>query len=87
MEICYDNVIRLYLDNMLRDKVIISIPQFFQQLFKMLNNKSSVSEISFSLVKDKIVQVVKETVFDNIHPIIRKMYNQEKYFCIEDYQR
>lgn len=37
--VSFDNMMRFYLENMLRDGAIVSVPVFFQQLFGILSNK------------------------------------------------
>jgi len=80
----YDNMMQFYLDNMMRDGVIASVPSFFQQLFEICKNKKSLKDISNSFGKDKLIQVTKETVLNNIPSSLTNVFIQEKYFCVRN---
>lgn len=41
----YDEMIRFYLENMMRDNVIFSIPAFFQQLFRICKKNDNLEQI------------------------------------------
>lgn len=80
----YDNMMHFYLDNMMRDRVIVSVSSFFQLLFETCKDKISLKDISNVFGKDKLIQVTKETVFNNIPPILANLFTQEKYFCVRN---
>lgn len=80
-------MMQFYLDNMLRDKVIVSIPSFFQQLLRICRNNKSIKGISSAFGKDKLVQVTKENILNNISPSLANVFVQEKYFCIRNYSK
>ena len=79
----YDNMMQFYLDNMMRDRVIVSIASFFQQLFETCKEKNSLKDISNAFGKDKLIQVTKEIVLNNIPSILLNAFTQEKYFVLE----
>ncbi|MFQ7538442.1 MAG: hypothetical protein ACLRL6_14425 [Clostridium sp.] len=81
----YDNMMQFYLDNMMRDRVIVSIASFFQQLFETCKEKNSLKDISNAFGKDKLIQVTKEIVLNNIPSSLANVFIQEKYFCIRNY--
>lgn len=83
----YDNMMQFYLDNMMRDKVIDSVPSFFQQLFRMCKKDKSLKDISNTFGKDKLIQVTKETVLSNIPLSLTNIFTQEKYFCVKKCNR
>lgn len=83
--ISYDNVMRFYLDNMMRDRVIVSIPSFFQQLLRICKKDNSLKDISNSYGKEKLIQVTKENILNNIPSSLANLFVQEKYFCIQNY--
>ena len=85
--VSFENMMRFYLDNMLRDRAIVSVPAFFQQLFRILSDKRSNSEISNMLGMNKAFQITKQAVLDNISPILSEIFTQEKYFCVRNYNK
>lgn len=85
--VSFDSMMRFYLDNMLRDEIIVSVPAFFQQLFRVLCDKSLTNEISNALGMDKAVQIAKQTVLDVIPPVLSEIFTQEKYFCVRNYNK
>lgn len=72
----------LFYDNMMRDRVIVSIASFFQQLFETCKEKNSLKDISNAFGKDKLIQVTKEIVLNNIPSSLLNVFTQEKYFCV-----
>lgn len=83
----FDGMIRFYLDNMLRDKVIVSVPSFFQQLFNICKKDNALEKISNTLGRDKLLQVTKETILDNIPLNLGSTFKQEKYFLVKNYNK
>ena len=83
----YDNMMRFYLDEMLRDGAIVSIPTFFQQLFRILNKSETVNEASNILVGNKMIQIPKDLIMDNVPTIFSKIFTQEKHFCVGNYEK
>ena len=81
----YDNMMQFYLDNMMRDRVIVSISSFFQQLLRICKNDKSLKDISNAFGKDKLIQVTKENILNNIPSSLANVFIQEKYFCIRNY--
>ena len=65
----YDNVMRFYLDNMMRDRVIVSIPSFFQQLLRICKKNNSLKDISNLFGKDRLIQVTKENILIIFHQV------------------
>lgn len=80
----YDNMMQFYLDNMMRDRVIVSISSFFQQLLRICKKDKSLKDISSAFGKDKLIQVTKENVLNNIPSSLANVLTQEKYFCIRN---
>lgn len=83
----YDNMMRFYLDNMMRDRVIVSIPSFFQQLLRICKKDKSIKDIRNAFGKDKLIQVTKESILNNIPSGLKNVFTQEKYFCIRNYSK
>lgn len=80
----YDNMMQFYLDNMMRDRVIVSVSSFFQQLLETCKEKKSLKDISNAFGKEKLIQVTKETVLNNIPSSLANVFTQEKYFCVRN---
>ena len=74
---------QFYLDNMMRDRVIVSISSFFQQLLRICKNDKSLKDISNAFGKDKLIQVTKENILNNIPSSLLNAFTQEKYFVLE----
>lgn len=83
----YDNVMQFYLDNMMRDGVIVSIPSFFQQLFKLCKRDEALKSIRNTFVKGKLVQVTTDAVLHNIPKSLADIFIQEKYFRMKNCSR
>lgn len=83
----YDGMLLFYLDDMLRDKVIDSLPKFFQQLSNLFKDKESLDAIGNSLGKDKAVQIIVERMLEKLPYGLGRVFTQEKYFCVKNLQK
>ena len=70
----YQNTMQFHLDNMLRDRVIGSIPQFFETLFRVCANKDSLQQISNIFGQKTVKHVSMEFVLSNVPSGLRKRY-------------
>lgn len=75
-----------HLDNMIRDNVIQSIHLFFEQLFRICANKETMNQISNVLGNNKLKQISKEKILENIPLEMGKVFMQQKYFCVKNIQ-
>ena len=82
----YKNVMLFHLDNMIRDNVIQSIYLFFEQLFRICSDKESMTQISNTFGNNKLKQISKEKIIENMPLDIGKVFMQEKYFCVKNIQ-
>ena len=82
----YRNVMSFHLDNMIRDNVIQSIHLFFEQLFRICSDKDSMTQIRNILRSNKLKQISKEKILENMPLDIGKVFMQEKYFCVKNIQ-
>lgn len=80
----YQNTMQFHLDNMLRDRVIGSIPQFFETLFRVCANKDSLQQISNIFGQKTVKHVSMEFVLSNVPSGLRKLFTEEKYFCVKN---
>ncbi len=81
----YDNMLRFYLDNMLRDNVIVSVSAFFQQLCRVSVTQRTIHGISNQFGKQTGMQITKETILNNLPAGLSDTITKEKYFCVKNY--
>ena len=82
----YENVMSFHLDTMIRDNVIQSIHLFFEWLFRICSDKETINQISNALGYNKLKQISKEKILENILLDMGKVFTQEKYFCVKNMQ-
>ena len=63
----YEGVMQFHLDNMIRDSVIYSVHQFFEQLFRLCQDKDTLNQISNAFGIDKLKQISKEKILEKYH--------------------
>lgn len=83
----YDEMIRFYLENMMRDNVIFSIPAFFHQLFRICKKNDKLEQVSNTLGREQLIKVTKTTILDNVPSMLKNVCAQEKYFCVGNYEK
>ena len=81
-EIIFDKTLVFYLDDMLRDNAIKSIPFFIQQLSRFFVSKSTLDEIHMSLAKDNAIDLIKKIILNNLPHGIGESITKGKYFII-----
>ena len=82
--ISFDRMMLFQLDNMLRDNVVYSIHQFFEQLFRIYKDKETLNQVSNAFVLDKAKQITKECILDKLPVGLGDIFTQEKYFCVRN---
>ena len=80
-------MIRFYLENMMRDNVIFSIPAFFHQLFRICKKNDNLEQVSNTLGREQLIKVTKTTILDNVPSMLKNVCAQEKYFCVGNYEK
>lgn len=85
--ISYDKMMIFHLDQMLRDKVIVSIDSFFEKLFKLCKSKETLNEISNVFEIDKAKQIAMEGILNKIPGGLKEVFIQEKYFCVRNAEK
>lgn len=83
----YDRVIQFYLDNMLRDNVIVSIPSFFQELLRICRQDKSLQSIRNTFGGEKLIHITGEGILNNIPAVFGNTLKRERYFCIKNYNK
>lgn len=81
-EIVFDKILVFYLDDMLRDNAIKSIPYFIQQLSRLFESKSTLDEIHLSLAKDNTIEIIKKIILNKLPYGIGESITKGKYFII-----
>jgi hypothetical protein len=85
--LCFEGMMRFYLDNMLRDNVIVSVSSFVQQLSRICKKDRAIEEISNAFGRNKLLQVTKETILEKLPSYFGNVVTQEKYFCVRNYSK
>lgn len=85
--VCYNEMLVFYLDKMLRDKVIHSIPTFFNQLFMICDNHKSIEGVSGALVRSSALKVTGKNILKKIPEFLQDIFKCEKYYIIKDYSK
>lgn len=80
----FDKIIQFHLDNMIRDNVIYSVHQFFEQLFSVCQDKETLNQVSNAFGLDKAKQITKERILDKLPVGLGNIFTQEKYFCVRN---
>lgn len=83
----YENVMQFYLDKMIRDGVIYSVYQFFEDLFRICKDKDSLNQISNGFGMNKAKQVSIDALLDKLPLGLGNVFIQEKYFCVKNMER
>ena len=81
----YEKMMQFYLDKMIRDGVIYSVDQFFEDLFRIC--KDSMNQISNALGMNKAKQVSIDVLLDKLPLGLGNVFIQEKYFCVKNMER
>lgn len=80
----YSKVMRFYLDKMLRDKTIESVPNFMQKLIRLCRDTDALNKISNSYGVDQLWQHSKKEFLKRLPGGLGKVFLEEKYFCINN---
>ena len=80
----FDKIMQFHLDNMIRDNVIYSVHQFFEQLFRVCQDKETLNQVSNAFGLDKAKQITKERILDKLPVGLGNIFTQEKYFCVRN---
>jgi hypothetical protein len=69
---------------MIRDNVIYSVHQFFEQLFRVCKDKETLNQVSNVFGLDKAKQITKKRILDKLPVGLGDIFTQEKYFCVRN---
>lgn len=82
--LCYEKTMQFYLDHMMRDGVIFSIPQFFEMLFRICKEGDSAMQISNKLKRNQAKHIGMEKILEKLPLSMGEIYKHEKYFRISN---
>lgn len=85
--ISYEEVMIFHLDRMLRDNVIFSIHEFFEQLFRLCKDKETMNEIQNSFRLDKARQIVSNHVFKKVSGELGEIFVKGRHFCVKNLEK
>ncbi|MGG2056316.1 hypothetical protein ABFY48_18380 [Lysinibacillus pakistanensis] len=77
-EINFDNVIIIWLDKMLKDGVIYSVSNLFENIFRVMKESNSLNNISNRLAFPKLIDSILDEFKDKMWV---KVFRKTKYFC------
>lgn len=83
----YENMMQFYLDKMIRDGVIYSVDQFFEDLFRICKDKDSLGQISNAFGMSKAKQVSLDVLLEKLPLGLGNVFIQEKYFHVKNMER
>lgn len=86
-QISYEKVMIFHLDQMLRDKVISSVHNFLEQLFRICKDEGTLSEVCGSARLDKAKQIAMNRILEKIPKGLNEIFKYEKYFSLKNISR
>jgi len=83
----FERVLEFHLDNMLRDKTIVSVYQFFEEIVHIGREERSMNQIGSKIRIDKGKQLVFGALLEKMPMHMGEVIKQEKYFCVKNIQK
>ena len=77
-------MLQFYLDNMIRDGVIVSIHQFLEKIIRICSQTNSAKQISNAMGIDKAKQFVIYNLLEKLPVDMGMIFEQERYFCVRN---
>ena len=81
----FSQMIRFYLDDMIRENAIPSISVFFQQLARVCKDNDTIDTISNILGRTNLAGITAETILSHSPSWLEMIFKQGKHFCIKNY--
>lgn len=81
----FSNVLRFNLDAMLRDQAISSVNMFFENLFREVSKKKSVTKISDKFAIKTLGQVTIESILGALPSFFSGTIKKERHYIVCDY--
>lgn len=83
----YKKMMQFYLDKMIRDGIIHSVDQFFEDLFRICKDKDSLNQISNSFGMKKVKQISIDALLEKLPLGLKNVFIHEKYFLVKNMER
>lgn len=83
-KLSYKCILQFYLDNMIRDGVIVSIHQFFEKVMRICSQTNSVKQISNAMGINKAKQIMMDKLLEKLPADMGTIFGQERYFCVKN---
>lgn len=83
-KLSYKCMLQFYLDNMIRDGVIVSIHQFFEKVMRICSQTNSAKQISNAMGIDKAKQIMMDKLLEKLPEDMGIIFGQERYFCVRN---
>ncbi len=83
----FSEVLIFWLDRMVKDEIIYSVPSFFEKLFRTFNKAHYVSEASDVLAFNQLAINLFDVGIDNLPFKLGKTFMNTKYFCTKNIGR
>lgn len=83
-KLSYKCMLQFYLDNMIRDGVIVSIHQFFEKVMRICSQTNSAKQISNAMGIDKAKQIMMDKLLEKLPADMGIIFGQERYFCVRN---
>ncbi|MEQ2577396.1 hypothetical protein [Hominiventricola aquisgranensis] len=83
-KLSYKCMLQFYLDNMIRDGVIVSIHQFFEKVMRICSQTNSAKQISNAMGIDKAKQIMRDKLLEKLPADMGIIFGQERYFCVRN---
>lgn len=83
----YKKMMQFYLDKMIRDGIIYSVDQFFEDLFRICKDKDSLNQISNAFGMNKVKQISIDALLEKLPLGLKNVFIHEKYFLVKNMER
>lgn len=83
----YKKMMQFYLDKMIRDGIIHSVDQFFEDLFRICKDKDSLNQISNAFGMNKVKQISIDALLEKLPLGLKNVFIHEKYFLVKNMER
>lgn len=83
-QILHKKAMIFYLDQMLRDNVIISIQDFFEDLIRLCKDKQTLTDISNAFGRKIAKKSLEEIIRNKLPAKLGEIFIQEKFFCVKN---
>lgn len=86
-QLLFKNVLLFKLDNMLRDKAILSVDTFFNDLYRICKEKQDINAISDALGARQMKHIALKGIVDWLPEKLSSMFKEERHFCVRNMEK